>query len=223
MTETPTHTRLFAPRALVYRPIRADRLHPVLCFLHGSGEAATRFVDGALVSQPLEALLAHESPPWQTQQGKAFIEDFLVVCPQLEASRRWEPTDAPWIDRIVQEAIAQGQGDPSRLILTGFSLGGEGIFQLVRASALAWKTLWAVDPAFRPNTPLPGEEVRVWVHYGYQQPGGQYMEDFARALTLLPESEAPGARRIVSRLSLSHTEVCRAAYGDERVYRWLLC
>src|SRR5262249_35095659 len=144
--------------ALIYTP-RSEGPHPVLCFLHGAGEAATnrkRNKDGQEeppFPQFIGKLLANESPPWQANENKAYIRQFMVVCPQLERRRRWTPNDASWVDDLVYEALRFNRGDRRRLILSGFSYGGEGAFQVASASALAWKAIWAVDPAIQDGLP----------------------------------------------------------------------
>src|SRR4051794_34665234 len=124
-------------RALIYLPDGRGP-HPVICFLHGAGEGAT---DEQGRPQPLAKVLEHRSPAWHAETGSPLTARFAVVCPQLESGRRWEPEDAPWIDGLVESVHA----DRSRLVLTGFSRGGEGAFQIASRSRLAWKTLWAVD------------------------------------------------------------------------------
>jgi predicted peptidase len=194
--------------------------HAVLCFLHGAGEAAA---DRDGKAQSLAKLRANGSPAWHAESGSAFVSRFLVVCPQLERRRRWENTDAPWVDSVVQAAVRDHTGDLSRLVLTGFSYGGEGAFQILAASKLVWPTLWAVDPALQRVPPLPAADVRVWVHHGSAQPGAQNMESFGKRLGLEPSSDmARRARRVLTALRTDHPDTCAAAYAQAHVYDWLL-
>jgi predicted peptidase len=120
-------------RCLVFVP-EGSGSHPVLCFLHGAGEAGA---DRNGKPQSLATVLKNGSPAWHAEKGSAFMSRFLVICPQLERRRRWESSDAPWVDSIVQAAVREHGGDLSRSVLTGFSYGGEGAFQM-RASA-SWR------------------------------------------------------------------------------------
>jgi hypothetical protein len=193
--------------------------HPVLCFLHGFREAA---VDRNGAPQPLGAVLTNQSPAWQAENGSAFVSPFLVVCPQLNAQRRWEPADAAWVDAFVEMAIAEHHGDPSRMTLTGFSYGGEGAFQIASTSRMDWSTIWAVDPALQRMPPLPAADVRVWVHRGAQQPGAQNMPRLVDALTLKQWGGRSAARRVLAVLNTDHPRTCAAAYGQAGVYEWLV-
>ena len=215
-------SRRFESRSLIYVPDAAGP-HPVLCFLHGAGEGATKDTEGT-EPQLLNKLLANGSPAWHAEDGSAFIAPFLLVCPQLEKRRRWEQGDAAWVDHLVEAAIRDHGGDDSRLILTGFSYGGEGAFQLAATSRLGWSTIWTVDPALQRVPPVPGDDVRVLVHHGRAQPGAENMKAFASTLALVPraaDSEAVGSRVITS-LADDHPGTCRAAYADARAYEWAL-
>jgi predicted esterase len=106
--------------------------HPVLCFLHGVGEAAAD--REGRQPQLLSKVLEHRSPGWHAENATPLVSRFLVICPQLGRQRRWEPADAEWVDALVSHAIRDHGGDQSRLVLTGFSYGGEGTFQLAGAS-----------------------------------------------------------------------------------------
>jgi hypothetical protein len=208
-------------RALIHVP-DGKGPHPVLCFLHGMGEAATSDSEGR-VPQLLSRVLVHEAPGWHAQQNSAFISRFIVVSPQLEIRRRWQPSDATWIDALMRSVLREHDGDESRLTLSGFSLGGEGIFHVAGASSLAWPTLWAVDPAVRQMPVIPAESTRVWVHYGsWARTQIQLLPEFLVALAVTPWRGDPSARRVVSELSEDHEATCKAAYGSAQVYDWLL-
>jgi len=206
-------------RSLIYAP-ETPGPHPVLCFLHGAGEAAADRDDRQL--HPLSRVLAHRSPGWHAENATPFVSRFLVICPQLGRTRRWEPADAEWIDPLVSHAINDHGGDASRLALTGFSRGGEGVFQIASASRHRWPTLWAVDPALQRMPPKPPDDVRVWVHYGNDQPGGEHMDLFREALGLEPFNGDTSARRLVTALDEDHVGTCVAAYAATHVYDWLM-
>lgn len=216
--ERVTMKRIEQPRALVYVPEQRGGPLPVLCFLHGAGEAAT---DAAGKPQPLGKLLANRSPAWHAENGSPFVSRFLVVCPQLERRRRWEPSDASHVDAIVDAAIGHHGGDPARLFLTGFSYGGEGAFRIALASP-RWGTVWAVDPAIQRVPEPPAKDTRVWIHHGRQQPGAENMAAFAITLALADWASDVHARRILTVLDTDHPATCTAAYAEAHVYDWLL-
>ena len=206
-------------RCLVFVP-EGSGSHPVLCFLHGAGEAGA---DRNGKPQSLATVLKNGSPAWHAEKGSASVSRFLVICPQLERRRRWESSDAPWVDSIVQAAVREHGGDLSRSVLTGFSYGGEGAFQIASVSKLPWPTIWAVDPALQRVPPIPAANVRIWVHHGSAQPGAENMKKFAEQLALEPRSDsAQGTRRVHTALGTDHPGTCTAAYAEVHVYDWLL-
>jgi predicted peptidase len=206
-------------RALIFVP-DGPGPHPVLCFLHGAGEAAADRTGQQL--QPLTRVLTHHSPGWHAENGTSFAARFLVICPQLGQVRRWEPEDAEWVDALVSQAINQHGGDETRLAMTGFSLGGEGAFQLASASRHRWLAIWAVDPALQRIPPTPADDVRVWVHHGNDQPGGTNMSRFAETLGLEAFGGDRSARRLLSVLQEDHVGTCLTAYAAPQVYDWLV-
>ena len=211
--------RKIESRSLMYVPSDPGP-HPVLCFLHGVGEAAAD--RESRQPQLLRRVLEHRSPGWHAENATPLVSRFLVICPQLGRQRRWEPADAEWVDALVSHAIRDHGGDQSRLVLTGFSYGGEGTFQLAGASKFRWSTIWAVDPAIQRTTPRPAADVRVWIHYGNQQPGRENMVAFREDLGLEPSSENNAAQRLVTELDKDHVGTCVAAYATAEVYDWLV-
>ena len=221
-------TQIGGLRCLTYVP-QGNGPHPILCFLHGAGEAATADREGTK-PQPLSKVLANGSPAWHAEHDADFVSSFLVVCPQLERRRRWAGNDLEFLKQdaegvaaLVEAAIRDHGGDRSRLVLTGFSYGGEGAFQIAGQSGLPWSTIWAVDPALqRVPQQLPGDDVRVWVHYGKVQPGAEKMAEFAVALALGPWDPSSPARRVATSLNFDHPCTCCMAYQQSHVYQWLL-
>ena len=214
LSRRSTHQRLQSAteRTLVYVP-RAPGPHAVLCFLHGAGESAAH-------SQPLTKLLENRSLPWHAENGSRHLRSLLLICPQLESRRRWEPSDAARIDELVREAAREHQADATRLALTGFSLGGEGVFQIAAASAFDWPSLWAVDPALQRVPPLPPGSARVLVHHGAEQPGAENMAAFAAGLGLSALG-GTSSKRVLKVLRQDHSHTCSTAYADTEAYAWL--
>jgi poly(3-hydroxybutyrate) depolymerase len=135
-------------RALVYEPGSPppEGGHPILCFLHGAGEAA---LDAAGRPQSIDKLLENGSPAFQAQDDASFIRDFLVICPQLEARRRWHADDAQPVVDFVAQIAGELNGNPDICHLTGFSYGGEGVFIFAAEHPDRWSSLWSVTPAAR--------------------------------------------------------------------------
>ena len=180
---------------------------PVLCFLHGYGEAApTDIHTGITRDGPL-------------RPGSAAIarEEFIVVAPQLpQAGDLWH-RHADSVRSIVQTVRREHGGDPHRLYLTGFSFGGNGVFDLGEAQPGTWAALWAVDPTRVPADPL---ERPVWLSVG--EVARRLGDAFVRTLGLSPAEREPLGERVVLDEGGDHVESARLAYRDDRIYRWLL-
>src|SRR5687768_16453486 len=104
---------------------------PVLCFLHGDGEAAPMDI--------VEAMRRHG--PLKGGQAAAAADRFIVVAPQLPALRRGDN----WAEyaAAVRDIVAAVPGrDPGRTYLTGFSYGGNGVLSIAAAPATP-KGFWA--------------------------------------------------------------------------------
>ena len=85
---------------------------PLLLFLHGSGERGA----------DLEAVKMH-GPPKLVALGAEW--PLVLVSPQLEAGDRWSPAD---LHALVNLLKARLRIDPQRVLATGLSLGGMGVW-----------------------------------------------------------------------------------------------
>lgn len=124
---TPDRKSGFVPRDtaghhhFVYLPAdwTADKSWPVILYLHGAGERGT---DGVAPTQVGLGPVAWKS------QGKL---PFIVVFPQCPGGSFWPA--APMRERALaalDDAVTTYHGDPSRIYVTGNSLGGYGTWAL---------------------------------------------------------------------------------------------
>lgn len=181
---------------------------PLIFFLHGYDEAAPR---------PLErALTAHG--PLNPNNLAAVREHFLLVAPQLpQAGDHWQRFDTAVLD-ILDRALAEHGGDPARCYLSGFSFGGNGVFDLGLRHAERWAALWPVDPTRLPPEP---PETPVWLSIG--QVARRLEMRFIERLDLAPASgDDPSGARLYLDEGADHVGSARLAYRDPRIYRWLL-
>jgi acetyl esterase/lipase len=193
--------------------------HPVLCFLHGVGEA----VNGG---SP-EGVAAHQSPAWHAANGSHLTAPFLLVCPQRLEPGPWTTIDAKNLHSVLDQVIAEHNGCPDRVFLTGFSYGGDAVFWFPTYDrGERFRKLWAVYPALSaPSSeplPVPPRECPVLVHYGVDI--CHVMQEFNQrfGLSSWPSEGMPVGGRYALDLGLHHVETCQAAYQDQRAYDWLL-
>ena len=188
------------------RRVPGEARAPVLCFLHGHDEGAPT---------PLEEGLARHGPLHvEVPEG---VERFLVVAPQL--SRRGDHW-ARYADRVLEvvqaESAALG-GDPRRTYLTGFSYGGNGALDVAAMQPEAWAAAWAVDPT---RVPVGAIAIPLWVSIGEASRGAARL--FVHRLGLVEASGGATGDRVYEDRGLDHVGTARAAYGDTRIYGWLL-
>ena len=190
----------------VVRPANGeDPRPPVLCFLHGYDEGApTGLREGVTRQGPLRP----GNPP--------IVARFLVLAPQLPMRGDLWPRYADAVLRIVDDAVRAQNADADRVYLTGFSFGGNGVFDLGLRSPATWAALWAVDPTHVPapiDTPL------------FVSVGAAARPFSGRLATALRLGEAAGdfpGDHLYSDEGLDHVGCATSAYRDERIYRWLL-
>ena len=204
----------------VYPPVgpatRPGQQYPVLCFLHGRGEA--------LAANNPDGVAAHGSPASHAQVGSTWTAPFIVVCPQRRDEGRWDETDAAKFHSVLDKVIAEHNGRADKIFLTGFSLGGDAVFWFASyPRGDRFQRLWAVDPAIQPDTPVPPQARPVLLHHGDRM--REVVAGFQRrgaGLLNWPTAGAPVGGRFVCDLRLPHTDTCREAYLDQRAYNWLL-
>jgi len=190
----------------------AGGLRPVLCFLHGLREAAPMPIQ--------QALTLHG--PLNPDNLRRVADQFVIVAPQLPAPGGdvWRQRAAE-IREIVEAARAQYHGDPDRTYLTGFSYGGNGVFDIAIVEPDLWAALWSVGPTRPPDRDLP---CPLWLCLGEASRGK--CEDFIRAINNLREINSgeaiPKDDFAYEDRGQDHVGTARVAYREDRIYGWLL-
>lgn len=132
------------------------------------------------------------------------------------ASRGGRGHTRPLLPARLRRGCAHG-GDSARSYLTGFSFGGNGVFDLALAQRELWAALWPVDPT---RVPPADPGLPVWLSSGEVSRRGE--RGFVERLGLnQPAGAAPGGCVIVDR-GQDHVGTATLAYADERIYDWLL-
>jgi hypothetical protein len=181
---------------------------PVLCFLHGWGEAAPLDIVTALTRHgPLH--------PGSSQRASKF----LVVAPQLRfpGGDVWH-SKADLVREIVTAVCLRYQGDPCRTYLTGFSFGGNGVLDLALQHRDFWAALWPVDPA---RVPAARSSLPLLLSLGQYSRGGQW-ERFIRECALQDLALNAQGYSVLVDCGFDHVGAATRAYRDDRAYDWLL-
>jgi predicted peptidase len=205
---------VFAPARLPDADIRPP--YPILCFLHGHGEART--APNGEACHPL-GVAAHRSPAYHAQRGSEVTRPFLVVCPQRQERGRWTAQDAADVHALLDDVIVRYAGDADRIFLTGFSFGGDATLKFRHyGRGDRFQKLWAVDPAVDSDTPpLPGDRP-LYIHHRGNIERGSRLDAYIS--TWDQQTAVRGGQCVNSQRD--HVGTCVFAYQQAPVYRWLL-
>lgn len=188
-------------------PAQADRRWPVLCFLHGLEEGPPTEIHAGLT--------AHG--PLRPGSSPLATSEFIVVVPQLPARGDLWSFHADTVCEMAAYLHAEHGGDRSRTYLTGFSFGGNGVFDIALHAPALWAALWPVDPTRVPPSD-PG--LPVWFSSGQasRHNGRRFMESLQlKDLKVSGESDW-----VYLDEGLDHVGTATSAYRSDRIYRWLL-
>ena len=180
---------------------------PVLFFLHGYDEGAPMDIHDALTRHgPLRA-----DNPAET------LNKFIIVAPQMPVRGDLWCRYADAVRTILRRIVERHAGDLQRAYLTGFSFGGNGVFDFALLQPNTWAALWAVDPT---RVPERDPNAPVWLSFG--EVARARKRGFIQALGLEPEAQTSDAARVYLDEGEDHVGCARLAYRDERIYSWLL-
>ena len=185
----------------------ADESPPLLCFLHGYGEGAPLDI--------FDALSRHG--PFRSLNPSTYKDRFVIVAPQLPLRGDLWYRYADTVRQIVLDEAKKFACDLRRLYLTGFSFGGNGVFDLSFAQTGMWAALWPVDPTRVPTQPIT---IPIWLSLG--EISRLQGRSFIRTLGLDSAEIVTSPDRVWSDAGEDHVGTATQAYSDDRVYRWLL-
>lgn len=123
-------------------------LRPVLIFLHGGGDGPFNVMN-------------RQSLPRLLLSNRTFAATFPFIgifpCSTCQgrmtfAERGWVPSNFVKVDRLLEAVLKEHSGDPTRVILTGQSMGGGGLYRYAQARRAApqFAALVPVCAAIRP-------------------------------------------------------------------------
>jgi predicted peptidase len=111
--------KTYAYQVYVPRNWNKSQKWPVILFLHGSGERGSDGIKQTAVGLPQAIRLNADKWP------------FIVVMPQCPEDAWWtRPEQEQQALKALDASIAEFNGDPKRVYLTGLSLGGYGTLDI---------------------------------------------------------------------------------------------
>lgn len=194
--------RTLRVRYLLRRPPgRAPRRGwPLLIYLHGAGAKGN---DPALLTrEPLPALAAQL--PFNA----------ILACPQCPAGLsgfRMEDLDG-WLDELLRTLPA----DPRRVLLTGQSMGGRGVYEWAYERADRFAALAPVCAVGLPTLAPRLRGLPVWIFHGALDG----VVPFARAKEMHAALRAVGVPAKLTRMAHGGHGIGAQAYTQPGLWRW---
>lgn len=177
---------------------------PLVLFLHGAGERGTDL--GRVKAHGIAKIVETGAP-----------QPFVAVSPQCPPGTWWvEITDT--LHALVDHVAAQRPVDPSRIYLTGLSMGGFGVWRMAAERphryAAAVPVCGGGDPRWAPRLAT----VPIWAFHG----DADDVVPVEHSLQMVAALEAIGAPvRLTRYPDVAHDSWTRT-FEDPELYRWLL-
>lgn len=176
---------------------------PLALFLHGAGERGAE----------LDRVRIHGLPR-ELSAGREL--SCIAVSPQCPAGRFWTELTGV-LAALIDDVQRRHPIDPTRVYLTGISMGGYGVWKL--ASEIAERVAAAVpvcgggDPRWAPRL----TSVPIWAFHGSDDPIVPASESI-RMVSALEELGAPAKLTIYP--GVGHDSWTRT-FADDALYEWL--
>ena len=202
---------LFTPRD--YSP--EGRRWPLMLFLHGLGESGHG-------GEELERVKIH-GPPRLVESRPDF--PFVVVTPQCPPPQG-EPKDVvptAWrpdqLIQLVDHVLANTNTDPTRVCVTGLSMGGYGTWRLVAAYPERFAAAVPICGGGEPKSMAAAlRRVPLWAFHGARDE----VVPLRRSQEMVDAVRCAGGRvRLTVYPNVEH-DSWTATYDNQDVYDWLL-
>ncbi|MEM7143777.1 MAG: prolyl oligopeptidase family serine peptidase [Verrucomicrobiota bacterium] len=182
----------------------SNKKYPLLLFLHGAGERG----------HDINKVRAH-GPPKKIDEGESF--PFIVASPQCPPDSWWDPDE---LLLLIETLEKEYRIDPSRIYVTGLSMGGYG----------TWELATKFPEKFAAIAPICGggkawlaarrlQDTPIWVFHGAKD----------QAVALSESQEMVDALKKKGHQNLKFTVYPEAAhdswtesYNNPDLYSWLL-
>jgi predicted peptidase len=190
-----------------------EKSWPVLCFLHGRGECG----HPGDTDKKIEDTLTGHGPLGKRISSQKATDDFIVVLPQLLCPHGKDKVEDVWLQyaddvkEIVKTIQKEYGGDQKCTYLTGFSYGGNGVFEIALAQSSFWAALWPVDP-----TRVPKEKPKcpVWLF-------SRSKNDLGFQKVKEDEPKTLNGDFLYTHSDKDHVGTATFAYSQNEAYDWL--
>lgn len=215
-------SRFFAPEAA------PDQRYPLVVFLHGVGEC------GSDNTAPL--LASAGGLIWVKAQDQGGLEPCFVLVPQCPLpipGLRWEPEYLRLVGQTLDALEEQWPIDRNRIYVTGLSLGGYGVWNLIKMFPRRFAAAVTCCPACVKGTLLEStidqeglhscaqvlRDIPLWLFHAQDDPAVSVA--VTEQMAALLEGK-PDLRVTIYPAEAHYGHACWIpAYGDGEMRRWL--
>ncbi len=162
----------------------------------------------------------NEALPAYVKNGIVENPDAIIVVPQLvgDKDRDYWDTAAGTVNRITKHVIEEYEIDESRVALTGWSLGGIGVWDIAEAAPGLYKRILSLCGRVKGTKSAEsfvGSEIRI-----YTVPDDKNVKSTSAIQFMEPLHEA-GVSVTHTEIDSTHSKVPIQVYGDPEVQEWL--
>ena len=202
-TTTKLHFWLFTPKGYQSKAEGGAKKWPLMMFLHGAGE---RGDDLELVKIWGPSKLVASNPDFP----------FVLVSPQCPAGKRW---NIQHLDQLIDYSIGEYNVDPSRVYLTGLSMGGYGTWALAARSP---DKIAAAIPICGGGTPAQAAsliDMPIWAFHG----DADRVVNIEQSRRMVSAVVKAGGKKIklTTYAGVGHNS-WSPTYANPQIYEWLL-
>lgn len=151
--------------------------YPVIIFLHGIGERGNGTTELYRVKNVAIPKYVDRATKDFNYYVNGKYQSFVILAPQLSSSYgSWQNF---YVDAMISYALKYLKGDPNRIILTGLSLGGGGVWKYASSSSTNAAKLAAIVPICGTNNMtnaanIASNKLAVWAFHSINDPRVSY-------------------------------------------------
>tara|TARA_Y100001933_G_scaffold195203_1_gene195537 strand:+ start:143891 stop:144754 length:864 start_codon:yes stop_codon:yes gene_type:complete len=184
----------------------ANKKYPLVLFLHGAGERG----------DDINRVLRH-GPPMQIKKGKDF--DAYVISPQCPQKSWWTSGEmVKQLDQLLKKIADEYPIDPSRIYITGLSMGGMGTMAMVQAYPDRFAA--AVPICGRGDTKKADKMVNVPMWFFHGESDGTVKPEGSTQMVEAIKAAGGKKVKLTTYPSVGHNS-WTMTYDNQEVYDWM--
>lgn len=193
---------------LLYLPsgyqTESDKKWPLILYLHGAGGSGT-----------LLDAVRKEGLPARMESGAGL--PFVIVAPQCPLGVFWN-TREDEVLAILDEVADSRNIDPSRIYLTGFSMGAYGVWQMASHHPHRFAAIAPVSGGGDPAYARRLRDMPAWIFHGKED----RVIRFSESEKITEAMREAGAEVELTLYPEEGHDCWKKVYANEALYRWFL-